>query len=67
MAAGAARAWVRGAGEIVSGGRLGGGEQPLQTAKHWALAGMEESKGTNAVQTAQRAVLEEAAQELSSG
>jgi hypothetical protein len=38
----------------------------LQAAKHWALAGMEEAEGADA-ETAQRDVLQEAAQELVSG
>ena len=52
MAVWAARAWVRGARDVVAGRGLGGGEQQLQAAKHRALAGMEQAEGAHAVQTA---------------
>jgi hypothetical protein len=49
------------------GGWRSGAEQELKTTKHGAPTGMKQTEGTNAMQAAERHMLEKAAQELVGG
>jgi hypothetical protein len=59
-----ARHWLGTWGIVVDGSPVAPGEQELEAAQCGPLGGVEQTEGAHAVQTAQRHVLEEAAQKL---
>ncbi len=70
MAVGAARGGPRGARVIAAGGSGRGGglaEEELEAAERGSLGGMEQTEGADAMDAAQRHVLEIAAKKLASG
>jgi hypothetical protein len=62
-----ARQGLGASGIVVDGSRVTRSEQELETSEGGPLGGVEQTEGAHAVQTAQRHVLEEAAQKLVRG